>query len=80
VNLAGAERAEFGCIVVGEDGGLYELEMKIDFSDEMADIVQSREETLKKLDELHPTDVIILASNALTQITELLLDQSQAGS
>jgi hypothetical protein len=75
VNLAGAERAEFGCIVVGEDGGLYELEMKIDFSDEMADIVQSREETLKKLDELHPADVIILASNALTQMTELLLEQ-----
>lgn len=78
VNLAGVERADIGCIVVGEDGELYELEMKIDFGDEFGDVVdpvQAREETLKKIEDLHPRDYIVLAYNALTQLTELLLEQ-----
>ena len=73
VNLDGAERADLGCIVVGEDGGLYELEVEIDFGEDVVDIVQAREERLKKLDDLHPRDYVVLAHNALTQITELLL-------
>jgi hypothetical protein len=32
VNLEGVERPDLGCIVVGEDGELYELEMKIDLA------------------------------------------------
>jgi hypothetical protein len=78
VDLSGAERADIGCIVVGDDGGLYELEMKIDFGEEFGDVVdpvQARDETLKKLEDLHPRDEIILAYNALTQITELLLER-----
>ncbi len=78
VNLDGVERADIGCIIVGEDGELYELEMKIDFGEEFGDVVdpvQAREETLKKLEELHPRDYIVLAYNALTQLTELLLEQ-----
>jgi hypothetical protein len=78
VNLEGAERADFGCIVVGDDGGLYELQMKIDFEQEFADLVdpvQARDETMKKLDDLHPRDYIILAHNALTQLTELLVER-----
>lgn len=73
VNLDGVERADLGCIVVGEDGGIYELEIEIDFNDGVVDMVQAREERLKKLDDLHPCDYIVLAHNALTQITELLL-------
>ena len=73
VNLEGVERADLGCIVVGEDGGIYELEVEIDFNDGVVDMVQAREERLKKLDDLHPRDYIVLAHNALTQITELLL-------
>ncbi len=73
VNLDGVERADLGCIVVGEDGGIYELEIEIDFNDDVVDMVQAREERLKKLDDLHPRDYIVLAHNALTQITELLL-------
>jgi hypothetical protein len=73
VNLKGIERADLGCIVVGEDGGIYELEVEIDFNDGVVDMVQAREERLKKLDDLHPRDYIVLAHNALTQITELLL-------
>jgi len=82
VNLEGVERPDLGCIVVGEDGELYELEMKIDFGDEfgeVVDAVQARDETLKKLEDLHPRDYIILAYNALSQLTELLLERTDAG-
>jgi len=75
VNLEGVERSDIGCIVVGEDGGLYELEMKIEFGEEIVDMVQARDETLKKLDHLHPRDEVTLAYNALTQLTELLLER-----
>lgn len=81
VNLEGVERSDIGCIVVAEDGELYELEMKIDFGEEfgsVVDPVQAREETLKKLEDLHPRDVIVLAYHALSQITELLLEHSNA--
>src|SRR3954469_23927134 len=58
VNLEGVERSDIGCIVVAEDGELYELEMKVDFGDEFgaADPVQARDEALKKLEDLHPRD------------------------
>jgi hypothetical protein len=82
VDLEGAERPDLGCIVVGDDGGLYELEVKIDFGDGAefggVDPVQARDEKLKKLDGLHPRDYIILAYNALSQITELLLERADA--
>ena len=78
VNLEAAERPDIGCIVVDETGELYELEMKIEFSDDKVDMVQARDETLKKLDDLHPRDYIILAYNALTQLTELLLERAEA--
>ncbi len=81
VSLEGVERSDIGCIVVAEDGELYELEMKIDFGEEFGDVVdpvQAREETLKKLDDLHPRDVIVLAYNALSQLTELLIERAAA--
>jgi hypothetical protein len=77
VTLDGVERPDLGCIVVADDGELYELEMKIDFGEEFGDVidpVQARDETLKKLDGLHPRDYVVLAYNALTQLTELLLE------
>jgi hypothetical protein len=78
VRLEGAEHADFGCIVVGEDGGLYELEVKIDFGDEFGgvDPVQARDESLRKLEDLHPRDEIVLLYNALSQVTELLLERA----
>ena len=81
VILDGVERPDLGCIVVAEDGELYELEMKIDFGEEFGaviDPVQAREENLKKIDELHPRDYGVLAYNALTQLTELLLERAVA--
>jgi hypothetical protein len=77
VNLEGVERSDLGCIVVAEDGELYELEVMIEFGEEFGDVsdpVQARDETLKKLEDLHPRDYIVLAYNALTQLTELLLE------
>lgn len=78
VEAAADESLHRGCIVVCEDGELYELEMKIDFSDEVVDMVQARDETLRKLDDLHPRDYVVLAYNALTQLTELLLERADA--
>ena len=81
VNLDGTARPDLGCIVVGADGKLYELEVAIDFGEDaggVADLVQARDETMKKLDDLHPKDHAILAYNALVQITELLLEQAAA--
>ncbi len=80
VNLEGVERADVGCIVVADDGELYELEMKIDFGEEFGEVidpVQARDETLLKLEDLHPRDYVVLAYSALTQLTELLLASGQ---
>lgn len=79
VSLDGAERSDLGCIVVGEDGGLYELEIVINFDEEfeaLGDPVQARDENMKKLEDLHPRDEIVLAYNALTQLTEILMERS----
>ncbi len=73
------ESRQRGCIVVCEDGELYELEMSIDFSDELADPVQARDEKLTKLEELHPRDYIALAYEALNRITEQLMERAGQG-
>lgn len=83
VSLEGIATPDFGCIVVGEEGKLYELEIKIDFNEDeggVVDLVQARDETLKKLEDLHPKDHVILAYNAINQLTELILEQAHAGS
>jgi hypothetical protein len=80
VNLEGVERSDIGCIVVGEDGKLYELEMEIDFGEDVVDMSQARDERLKPLEDLHPRDEIILAYSALNQITELLMEQAETSS
>ncbi len=72
-----------GCVVVLEDGELYELEFGIDHdSIEMTgswDPVTARKETTKKLD-LHPRDYIVYAYNGLVAVTEHLLErQADAG-
>ena len=75
VEAESADTGDRGCIVVCEDGELYELKMSIDFDDESSDPVQARDETLKKLDDLHPRDYIALASEALTRVTEALMER-----
>jgi hypothetical protein len=71
-----------GCVVVGEDGELYELEFGVDHeSIELTgswDPVTARKETMRKLD-LHPRDYIVYAYNGLVAVTELLLERQEAG-
>jgi hypothetical protein len=70
-----------GCIVVDEEGELYELEFGIDHdSIELTgswDPVTARKETKKKL-ELHPRDYIVYAYNGLVAVTEALLERSES--
>jgi hypothetical protein len=65
---------ERGCIVLAPDGELHELEVSIDFPPGQFDPVTARNETLKPLD-LHPRDYVVYAHNALTRVTELLMEQ-----
>ncbi len=69
---------ELGCIVVTEDGELYELQMGIDHeSIELTgswDPVTARKETLKKV-ELHPRDYVLYLYEALRLVTEELLER-----
>lgn len=69
---------EMGCIVVGEDGEIYELEVGVDHeSIELTgswDPVTARKETKKALD-LHPLEYVVFAYDALTKVTDLLLER-----
>lgn len=71
---------ERGCVVVGPDGDLYELEMGIDHdSIELTgswDPVTARKETMKKLD-LSPRDYLIYAYNGLVAVSEALLEREE---
>ena len=69
-----SEDPERGCVVLGPDGELYELEISIDFTRGNIDPVAARDERLKPV-ELHPRDYIVYAYNALTRVTELLMEQ-----
>lgn len=80
VEAPAAESPERGCIVVCEDGELYELKMSIDFSEDVSDPVSARDEKLTKLEDLHPRDYILLAYEALTRVTEHLMEQAEQGS
>jgi len=73
-----AESPERGCVVLGSDGDLYELEISIDSSRQMLDPIAGRDEKLVKLD-LHPRDYILYAYDALTKVTEVLLEQRAQG-
>ncbi len=70
-----------GCVVVGEDGELYELEFGIDHEAiEITgswDPVNARKETMKKL-ELAPMDYLNYAYSGLVAVTEQLLEREAA--
>ncbi|HWO93784.1 MAG TPA: hypothetical protein VNL92_03380, partial [Dehalococcoidia bacterium] len=68
---------EYGCIVVKEDGELYEFRMGMDFS-AGDDLVAVRNEETRPI-ALHPRDYIVYAYNGLVALTELLLEQEEAG-
>jgi hypothetical protein len=72
---------EYGCIVVAEDGELYELQMGVDHDSielmDSWDPVTARKETLKKID-LHPREQLLYAYAGLVAVTELLLEKEAA--
>ena len=72
---------EYGCIVVADDGELYELQMGVDHDSielmDSWDPVTARKETLKKVD-LHPRDQLLYAYAGLVAVTEHLLEREHA--
>jgi hypothetical protein len=71
-----AARSDRGCIVVGKDGELYELIMRMDFSGDETDPVGMRDEEMRKLD-LLPVEYIVLAHGAITAVVEYALEQQE---
>jgi hypothetical protein len=77
-----AANPNVGCVVVCEDGELYELEFGVDHeSIEMTgswDPVTARSEVKKKIDML-PRDYLVYAYNGLLAITDELLERQESG-
>ncbi len=75
-----AGNPDVGCIVVCEDGELYELEFGVDHeSIELSgswDPVTARSEVKKKVD-MHPRDYLVYAYNGLLAITDELLERQE---
>jgi hypothetical protein len=69
--------SERGCIVVGKDGELYELIVRMDFSGDESDPASARDEEMRKLD-LLPAEYIILAHSAIKAVVEYQLEQQEA--
>lgn len=70
-----------GCVVVCQDGELYELEIGLDHDSMeltgLMDPVTARHEAAKKVD-LHPRDYIVYAYSGLLAVTEHLLEQRES--
>ena len=78
IEAPGVDSPERGCVVLAPDGELYELEIGQDMTAlalDQTDPVALRDETLKKLEDLHPRDYIVYAYSALTRVVELLLER-----
>jgi hypothetical protein len=77
---AGPER---GCVVVMQDGELYELEIGFDVNELSDQIVPdpfyARREKVTKLEDLHPLDAIAYSYNGLREVTRLLLERGVRG-
>ena len=81
VEAPGISLPDVGCVVLGQDGELYELKVgqSIPALDlEISDPVAIREEELKALD-LHPRDYLVFGYNALVKVVELLLEREAEG-
>ncbi len=74
-----ASSKDRGCVVVGKDGELYELIMRMDFSGDDSDPVGMRDEDMKKLD-LMPDEYVILAYSAIKAVVEYQLEHQGSGS
>lgn len=76
-----AARTDRGCIVVGQDGELYEFEIGMDLEgldpDGYADPVALRKEEMKKI-ALHPRDYVVYAHGAIGRVAEMLMERMEA--
>ncbi|MGB4862930.1 MAG: hypothetical protein WBO97_10755 [Tepidiformaceae bacterium] len=72
---------EYGCIVVADDGELYELQMGVDHDSielmDSWDPVTARKETLKKVEFL-PREQLQYVYAGLVAVTEMLLEREAA--
>jgi hypothetical protein len=71
-----ASRSDRGCVVVGRDGELYELIMRVDFSGDPGDPVGMRDEEMRKLD-LAPAEYVVLAHEAIKAVVAYQLEQTE---
>lgn len=81
IEPSGGGATDLGCVVVGEDGELYELRMGVDLESlslGLSDPVSLRTEELHPLD-LPPADYIAYAHGALTALVERLMERSVEG-
>lgn len=77
VEVPGVVLPDVGCVVLGQDGELYEMKIGQDVSAldmEVSDPVALRQEELKPLD-LHPRDYLVFGYDALVKVVELLLER-----
>ncbi len=80
IEAPGFDSSERGCIVLGEDGQFYELKMGNElptFEMDISDPVAMRTEERKPL-EMHPLEYVVYATNAITTVTELLMEGHEA--
>jgi hypothetical protein len=76
IEAPGIESADVGCVVLGQDGELYELKVGQDvpaLDMEMTDPVACGTGTQAL--ELHPRDYLVYGYNALVKVVELLLER-----
>jgi len=69
----GANKADRGCIVVCQDGEMYEFSMKIQAPNEF-DLGMERDESVKPV-QLPPEDYVAYAYHAIEEIAGLLAEQ-----
>jgi hypothetical protein len=77
IEAPGVESPDRGCVVLGEDGEFYELQMGTElpaFELEITDPVAMRKEELKPL-EMHPLEYMVYAHAAIARVAEILLER-----
>lgn len=80
IEAPGVHLPDVGCVVLGQDGELYEFKVGQDvpvLDLEITDPVALRNEELKPL-ELHPRDYLVYGYNALVKVVELLLERAES--
>ncbi|MEZ4502482.1 MAG: hypothetical protein R3C39_07645 [Dehalococcoidia bacterium] len=80
IEVQGVGGSERGCVVVGEDGGLYELQIGVD-ADQLAlgvsDPASTRHELRIPIEDLAPAEYASYAYNAIVALTNYAEQQPQ---